>query len=245
MKLLRIQGEVPDPYVEQSRDFQTLCRAYDCVVNSVKFDVDSIAKITDTGEVRSNLLPLLQTKLGFFTSAEIDSDALRLILSVFPELIKRKGSLKAVRGAVNVFLKISRVRVPITITITKEPMPLYNVTVPDHTVVIGISSAFKDTSVIFQELLRYILPAGFGYYTYFYSSIDKVTSLLEDERVAVLYISDTLNSLLASASDYASEGTPSTADKRLTSATSLMEVFSKRDFPLDEETQETEGADNE
>ena len=80
MKLLRLQGEVPDPYVEQSRDFQLLVRLYDCVINSTKFDVDSIKKITDTSKIRTNLLSLLQTKLGFFSNAEIDDTSLRLIL---------------------------------------------------------------------------------------------------------------------------------------------------------------------
>lgn len=223
MKLLRIQGEVPDPYVEQSRDFQLLCRLYDCVVNSTKFDVDSIANLTNTHDIKENMLPLLQTKLGFFSNEEIDSDALRMLLSVFPLLVKCKGSLKSIKWLIDTFLKILNIRVPITITTTKTTTRLYNIDVPDHTIIVGINAAFRDTAVIFQEVLKYILPAGFGYYVYFYSSNSEITNLLENEKVAILYVSDRISSQIASAADYASGD--NTLKKRLESAVSLMEVF--------------------
>lgn len=219
MKLLRLQGEVPDPYVEQSRDFQLLVRLYDCVINSTKFDVDSIKKITDTSKIRTNLLSLLQTKLGFFSNAEIDDTSLRLILEVFPLLIKKKGSLQSIHEAINIYLKILGLRIPITITQTISATQLYNIVLPDHTIIIGLNTAFKNTSQLFKDLLSYILPAGFGYYMYFYSDIADLTSLVERESVAIIYISDIINSQVRANSDVYD-----TIEDRLVGNVSLMEV---------------------
>ena len=90
MEVIRLQNETPEVYTEQSRDFQLLCRVYDCVINSIKFDVDSIKKISSTRDIRATLLPLLQTKLGFFSNSIMSDEALRTILEAFPLIIKKK-----------------------------------------------------------------------------------------------------------------------------------------------------------
>ena len=40
------------------------------------------------------------------------------------------------------------------------------------------------------------MPAGFGYYMYFYTSISDLTNFIESNEVAVIYISDSINSLV-------------------------------------------------
>lgn len=202
MKVIRLQDETPEVYTEQSRDFQLLCRLYDCVINSTKFDVDSIKKISDTSKIRTNLLPLLQTKIGFFSNAKTDDYTLRMLLEAFPSIIKKKGSLKAINEAITVYLKILGLRIPIAITKTEGATQLYNITIPEHTIVIGLNTAFRNTAEVFKDLLSYVMPAGFGYYFYFFSSIEDITNFIYRDPVAVIYISDELNSQIRSSIDY-------------------------------------------
>ena len=220
MKVIRLQDETPEVYTYQSRDFQLLCRVYDCLINSIKFDVDSIKKVSSTKNIRTSLLPLLQTKIGFFSNSESDDDTLRTILGAFPVIIKKKGSLKAIHECLNTYLKILNLRIPVTITKTEGSMQLYNVTIPEHTIVIGLNTSFQNTASLFRDLLSYIMPAGFGYYIYFYSSIDELSKLIYSDNVAVIYISDDIDSLVRSSSD-----TYTGVDDRLIGNVSLMEVM--------------------
>lgn len=117
MSVLRLQNNVPEAYINKSRDFQMLCRTYDCLLNSVKFDIDSIKEISDTTLCNSSLLELLQTKLGFFTSKDINDVDLRYVLKAFPWLIKNKGSLYALECALHLFLKMNHINTPVFITV--------------------------------------------------------------------------------------------------------------------------------
>ena len=202
MKVIRLQDETPEVYTSQSRDFQLLCRVYDCLINSIKFDVDSIKKISSTRDIRTNLLPLLQTKVGFFSNSRSDDEALRLLLEVFPFVIKKKGSLKAINEVINAYLKILNLRIPIIITRTTGNTQLYNIDIPEHTIVIGLNTSFQNDSTLFRDLLSYVLPAGFGYYMYFYSSINELSNLINDDKVAIIYVSDSINSLVRSEDDF-------------------------------------------
>ena len=219
MEVIRLQNETPEAYTMQSRDFQLLCRVFDCIINSTKFDVDTIKKISSTHDIRTNILPLLQTKLGFFSNVKTNDDALRLILEAFPLIIKSKGSLKSINQAINVYLKILNIRVPIAITKTEGETQLYNITIPEHTIVIGLNTAFRNTAEIFRDLLKYIMPAGFGYYMYFYTSVSDLTRFIESNDVAVIYISDDINSLVRHGDE--------TGDipSRMVSNVALMEVM--------------------
>ena len=61
MSLFRIQDKTPEVYTSTSRDFQLIGRLYDCIINGVKFDIDSILDIINTDFIDSKLLKLLQT----------------------------------------------------------------------------------------------------------------------------------------------------------------------------------------
>ena len=196
MEVIRLLNETPEVYSEKSRDFQLLCRLYDCVINGVKFDTDNIAKITDSHEIRTNLLPLLQTKLGFFTKIHMEDEALRRVLETFPLMVKNKGSLKAIGWAINVYLKTQGVRGSVLIVNTLENTTVYNTPLPDHTIIIGLNTIYQGSQTQLREVLKYILPAGFMYYLYFYTSMEELTSLIVSDATAVIYVSDDLNSMI-------------------------------------------------
>jgi len=63
--ILHIEKLVPDVYCEDSRDFQTISRVFNAMLNGVKYDAESTTKLLDTKLMREEFLPLLETKLGF------------------------------------------------------------------------------------------------------------------------------------------------------------------------------------
>ena len=193
MAMIRLQNSTPSEYCAQSRDFQLFCRLYDTVFNSLQFNISTITSILDTKRCRDTILPLLQTKLGFFTNKETDNASLRYFLEVFPLLVKDKGTAKAIQRAVITFLKINKVLSPVTIYYTIEEIVLTNnYTVPDHTILIGINCSFLDTTLL-EEVLKYILPAGIGYYFYFYTDIKTLDKQITRDNAVVLYTSYNIN----------------------------------------------------
>ena len=164
MQVFRIQENTPEVYTNTSRDFQLIGRLYDCVINGVKFDTDSILRIIDTESIDSKLLKLLQTKIGFFTSADITDDDLRYVLESFPIIVKNKGSLKGINQAVAVFLKLKHIKSDVKVDIFNK----YG-THP-YTVQINLNMPYTDT-ILLDEILKYVLPTGYVVAYSFYNDI--------------------------------------------------------------------------
>ena len=59
MKLFRTQENVPEIYVNKSRDFQILCRLKDVSFNSTKYLIDSLRHTPNTIEINETLLAAL------------------------------------------------------------------------------------------------------------------------------------------------------------------------------------------
>lgn len=154
MSVFRLQENTPEVYTNTSRDFQLIERLYDCVINGIRFDVDSILNIVDTNSIDSKLLSLLQTKIGFFTQNGITDDDLRYILKAFPVIVKNKGSLKGIEGAVNVFLKLKHVNTNVYIKIFNKQGQY------PYIVQIGLNMPYMDTALL-DEILKYVLPTGY------------------------------------------------------------------------------------
>lgn len=193
--MIRLQDKVPEVYVDQSRDFQLLCRAYDSVLNAVKFDIDSAEKLTDTHLCRTNILQLLQTKLGFWTRRSLNYTDLRYVLEAFPIIVKNKGSLKAVRQAVYVFLKIKNIRSSVKVeNILEETVLDSGIVIKPYTVVISLTTSMKDTTIL-EELFRYILPTGYNYYFNFVSRFrsDIPDTSYNADSAHVLFVSTDVN----------------------------------------------------
>ena len=147
--MFRLQEHMPDVYVNESRDFQVLCRLYDFLFNGIKFDIDSIININDAFRINERLLPLLAIKEGFFTDVQFDSKTLRYILKAFPYIIKYKGTKKGLELAVNTILKLEASSDVPQITIDE------NKTI---TVITQIKQIEHRTAL--EELLKYVLPIG-------------------------------------------------------------------------------------
>lgn len=195
--MIRLQDNVPEPYVDQSRDFQLMLRLYDCVINGVKFDIDTIESTTDTSVASSIILPLLQTKLGFFSEKHITDEELRYVLEAFPIIMKNKGSLLAIKQAVWVYLKLKHMKTTVTVEITSK-----NDADEPCAVKIWLRTSFTDITPL-QEMLKYVIPTGYTLQFYFYNDItnrDEYGNVKDPmhlhNKAKVIYITDSINSAM-------------------------------------------------
>jgi len=196
MSLLRLKDNTPYIYQEQSRDFQLISRLYDCIINGVIHDSESITDITSTHDCLSNVLPLLQTKLGFFTNASITDEDLRYVLKAFPTIIKNKGSLKAVEQAVITFLKLSGLNTSAVISYTNKDDDGNAV----YQIKIGIKSSFKET-VVLDEVLKYVLPTGYTISYYFYTNESSAYSYIFNDSSKSVVVSTDVGAILRGSND--------------------------------------------
>ena len=155
MSFIRLQENVPEVYINASRDFQLLCRLYDCMINSVKFSIDGVLRVIDTRLCSNALLSLLQTKLGFFTEKDFSYDEIRYVLRAFPDIIKYKGSKRGILQAVYVFCKLKHIQtIPNIEIINKQnDKPIYQINI--------ILYATPQDTTLLGEIFRYILPTGY------------------------------------------------------------------------------------
>lgn len=217
--LFRVQENTPDVYYEESRDFQLLGRLYDCVINGLKYDIDSVEYLIDTKNCKSKILQLLETKLGFFTNQTYNDNDLRYILRAFATMVKNKGSVLAIQQAINVFLKLNHITSAIKIWYISNSTVVYGTQVPDHTIVVGLTSQIDNWSLLL-DVLRYLLPTGFGFYFYFYSDLSTQDTLALDDNAHLIFVSDNLNSQVRG-SDYTDD-----YENRLLGAVDTMYVAS-------------------
>lgn len=199
MSIFRTQNRVPEIYPNESRDFQLLCRAYDAVFNGIKYDTDMICQILDTGQCPSNLLSLLQTKLGFFTNIDITDENLRYVLKAFPLIMKNKGSSKAIVQAINTLLKLNHFNGSSYISIinkTNDPQ------LEPYTIRVGLEYNIRYVEIL-EEIFKYIVPAGYRLKLFYYTPgvINDMMGL--NEQFKITSVSDTLNSLVPSRNEVA------------------------------------------
>lgn len=150
--MLRLENNVPYVYANESRDFQLLCRLYDAAFGSVKYSTDSLQHASDTTGCNDALLDLLRYKLGIFTSLSCTKDQLRLVLQVFPQIIRKKGSVQGVSYVLNLFHRLFG---------EGNEAPEFNIyTVANEQQVTIVFPYNLSNTQLLVELLKYVMPAG-------------------------------------------------------------------------------------
>lgn len=186
MSIFRLQNNTPDIYVNKSRDFQLLCRAFDCINAGVRYNISGVKRVINTDECINRMLALLQTKLGFFTKYSYNDDDIRAVLKGFPEMVKRKGTVGAIEEAIRVFLRISRID------------SVGEVILNQYTRTIQIGLQIEPTNVsILDEMLRYIIPTGYFVEYYFYGKQNVSDKVVQKDSAYAINTTNGLNSQLA------------------------------------------------
>lgn len=188
MAVFRLQEHVPDVYQRKSRDFQLFCNIFDCLNGGLKYDIDSIKDIIDTNQCNERLLPYLQTKLGFFTNVKIPADSLRRILKAFPYIVRNKGSRIGIEQAIQVFLKIYGLSANVKVEIVNGE----EIT-GDYVINIGVQDKLPDTTIL-DEILKYVIPAGYGLRYVYYADTSYQTIIHQKDVVNIVLVQHSLGS---------------------------------------------------
>lgn len=146
-KLIKFQDLTPEVYYKRSRDFQYIGRLFDLVLNNAKMNTDIISSLPLNPDMDPRLLDLLALTLGFKSKHEYNTKQLAALCSIFPFVLRNKGSKLAIETACNALLNAEG--------ITKGA----SIEVSNQTVSIFLPSELSDLNLL-KDLLNYILPAG-------------------------------------------------------------------------------------
>lgn len=146
-KLIKFQDLTPEVYYKKSRDFQYIGRLFDLVLNNAKMNTDIISSLPLNPDMDPRLLDLLALTLGFKSKHEYNTKQLAALCSIFPFVLRNKGSKLAIETACNALLNAEG--------ITKGA----SIEVDNQTISIFLPSELSDLNLL-KDLLNYILPAG-------------------------------------------------------------------------------------
>lgn len=152
--LFKLEENVPDIYVEMSRDFQLLCRVYDILVNSNIITQSKIRQQLNIDQIDDKLLKLLAGRLGFSSDNYIPTEVMRSILLQFPFMIKNKGTKVGIEQAIK--------------SVIKQTSRVNSVYVSDITIATGqikVTVKSDDAGAVdmsyLSNVLKYVVPVGY------------------------------------------------------------------------------------
>ena len=157
--MIRLQDNVPQTYINNSRDFQLFCRLYDCINNGVKYDIDTIIYLFDPFKCNNKILDLLAARVGFYPKITLNDSMMRYIVSAFPYINKYKGSLTGIASAVATVLKAEHITANFTVSIVNKQAGSDGTGADDYYVKIILDKLCNETAL--TELLNYVLPIGY------------------------------------------------------------------------------------
>lgn len=150
--MLRTRDLTPDVYNRYSRDFQIIGRTFDAVINNVKMNVDLMADNPLSRNSDNRLLDLVTATIGFTSIHQYTDNDLRYLCYSFRQLVREKGTRKAIEEAIAVLLRAQGI----------SDLPDIDIDAKQALITIRIPSKLNDV-ILFEDLLDYILPAGFNY----------------------------------------------------------------------------------
>lgn len=162
--MIRVRDLVPEVYYNESRDFQTIGRVYEALFNHCKTNADIMRALPISGQSDGKMLRLMAATLGFQGRRDYDDDELRALCVSLIQILRLKGSKSAIVKSVNVMLNAHGIdEVPMIVT---DPNDSCNY-------LIYVSKRLSDTTLL-EDLMDYILPAGFTYRLITASSGDSI-----------------------------------------------------------------------
>jgi hypothetical protein len=149
--MIKLQHLTPEVYYKESRDFQLLGRLFDLILNAVKTDTDLLYTLPLSTNSDEKLLELLALTLGFKPKHQYNARNLKAVCSVFSEILRNKGSIKAIKIACEALFNSMDISQQLDYDFTKGK---------DNTELnLYIAQDFGDITLL-NDLLSYILPAG-------------------------------------------------------------------------------------
>ena len=229
MSYIRIEENVPEIYVNESRDFQLLCRLFNLIVNDLLYSSSTMRSVSDTENSPSELLDLLCGRVGFHPLTHIPGKELRAILKCFPHLIKYKGSKICIAEAVIMFLKIKHQRGGVVVHIINKEQAENNTTQNTYKIIISTEHNLGDVTIL-NELWRYLIPTG---YDVEYARLSKVEltnfNALYHNTVTYADMTKTTNETTGSVRSNADPYTTNTIENRTIGGADTFVIYSPGD----------------
>lgn len=150
--MINIRKQLPDVYYNESRDFQLIGRFVEAIANYNKMSVDCMQNLLDAPNLDEKLVNLLAKTIGFESRHEYDVHNLKIICGSFYDIIKYKGTKKAIDKAISALLNSQGI---------DDEFDSY-LEVDKQSVEITIPSQTSDI-ILLKDLFEYILPIGWTY----------------------------------------------------------------------------------
>ena len=147
--MFRVEDNVPNYFVNYSRDFQLFSRCYDNAFSSTKFSIDSLLRTCDTKVCNEEILELIKTRFCLDVDFKDNNNLSRYVLASIPRIIRYKGTEKAIRYLFNIFCRLSKENSNIIINLDKD----------SYVLTLKFDKAL-DNLDIFYKVLSYIVPIG-------------------------------------------------------------------------------------
>ena len=174
--MIKLQDLTPEVYYKQSRDFQYLGRLYDTVLNAIKTNTDMIYDIPASDAAGSKMIDLLALTLGFKSRHNYSVNQLAAICSIFPLILRYKGTEYAIDMVVRALLSVEGIIKKYSITQDLDDKYKWYIIVPLE---------LKDLNLL-KDLLTYIIPAGIS------CEVSRATTEELTAAKTVLYANDSI-----------------------------------------------------
>lgn len=152
--MIDVRRQLPDVYYDESRDFQLIGRLFEAVFNYLKTGVDNIENTMDAKDIDDRLVSLMASSVGFEGRHTYNAHNLKVVLGCFNDIVKDKGSKRAVDKAVAALLNSQGLdeRHYVEVDYAKN----------DHTVNVYLPANTEDI-ILLKDMMDYILPVGWSY----------------------------------------------------------------------------------
>lgn len=90
----------------KSRDFQLISKLLDLVANSSKLDIEYFPNLVNPEKCKSNWLEALASLVGYKYNDDLNAEQNRFIISNYRTLIMSRGSIRGIKLAVAIYLKL-------------------------------------------------------------------------------------------------------------------------------------------
>lgn len=167
--MFRFENNMPDYWMNESRDFQLLTRLNDIMFMGQRADINTIQNLNDSKKCKNTFLNLLAKKVGFFTDKYIEENVLRNIIGAFKIAVKNKGTKIGIEYAVRAILKAEN----------NSGVPVVQINNTDYTINILTPFNIKNVEAL-NEFLKYIIPAGYDVNIYSYAESPVATTQLNN-----------------------------------------------------------------
>ncbi len=158
--MIDVIKQTPIEYSNLSRDYQVIARLYSLLFNYSKLYIDDLS-IWDSN-IDNKLVTLRAKTLNFDAKHSWDLDELEAVTSCFKYLIRKKGSSECFKYCVNILLRSLGL---------SSVLDAQNITIDQANYqVIVRADVTTLTSGIIEDLLAYLLPAGWTYRVIKYTS---------------------------------------------------------------------------